>query len=342
MWQFKYYPVELRLKHTFTVAVHSRKTTPLVLCELSDGHITGRGEASLPPYLGATQENVIAFLEKVDVQQLPVDFDQRQLLDLLNMYYPESAPAKACLDIAWHDFMGQQLGMPLWQIFGAKQENMPDTCLTIGIDSPEMIRQKVAESADFNILKVKLGTDDDRNIIETIREITAKPLMVDANQGWKSKEEALELCHWLSEHGVILVEQPFPKDRTEDQAWLKRKSPLPLIADESFQGYNDLSKVKAGFHGVNIKLMKCGGIAEALRIIRHAGDLGLELMIGCMTETSCAVMAAAQLAPFCRWADLDGPFLSSNNPFEMPVLKNGKLPLAELPGLGIKLIKNAL
>jgi L-alanine-DL-glutamate epimerase-like enolase superfamily enzyme len=178
---------------------------------------------------------------------------------------------------------------------------------------------------DFNILKVKLGTADDKILVETIREITDKPLFVDANAGWNKREEVLDLIYWLQSKNTILIEQPMAKENLEDHAWLRERSPLPIFADESFQRLADLELVKNSFHGINIKLMKCTGLREARKIIVKARELQLKIMLGCMSETSCAIMSAAQIAPLVDFVDLDSTWLTTNNPFEMPLLRGGKI-----------------
>jgi L-alanine-DL-glutamate epimerase-like enolase superfamily enzyme len=226
-------------------------------------------------------------------------------------------------------------GRPVWSLFNVSPENMPPSSFTLGMDTPEILRQKLPESDDFQILKIKLGSDDDRAIIRTIREVSEKPIYADANQGWTDREAALDLTYWLQEQGVLLVEQPFHKNDLESSAWLTERSPLPVIADESFQRLSDLPRTANCFHGVNIKLMKCTGLAEAVRAIRAARQNNLKVMIGCMTETSCGISAAAQIAPLCDFVDLDGCWLIRNNPFKMPQLGDGRIRLTALPGLGL-------
>ena len=215
---------------------------------------------------------------------------------------------------------------------------MPLTSFTLGIDTPVVLRQKMLEAEDFQLIKIKLGSENDRQIIQTIREISDKPIYADANQGWKDKEAALDLVHWLAEQKVRLIEQPFHKDDLDASAWLSARSPLPIIADESFQRLADLDRVAGSFHGLNIKLMKCTGLSEGFRIAKAARIKGLQLMVGCMTETSCGISAAALIAPLCDYADIDGCWLIRNNPFEMPVLEAGKLMLGEGAGLGLTLV----
>ena len=249
---------------------------------------------------------------------------------------PGDAPAKAAVDIALHDLVGKLLGAPWYKIWGYNPAKAPSTTYTIGIDTPEVVREKTLECADkFNILKVKVGLDTDKQMIETIRSVTDLPLAVDANQGWTDRFQALDMIYWLREHGVVMVEQPLPVGRVDDQAWLNERSPLPLFADESVQRLVDVPGLKDIFSGINIKLMKCTGLREAHKMVNLARSLGMKVMLGCMTETSCGVSAAAQLSPAVDFADLDGNLLISNDLFDGVKVESGRLVLPDRPGLGV-------
>ena len=298
---------------------------------------TGYGEASMPPYLGQSVESVTAFLAKVDLSQFNDPFQLDTILAYVDSLSPGDGAAKAAIDIALHDLVGKLMGLPWWRIWGLDAAMAPSTTYTIGIDTPEVVRQKTRECADrFNILKVKVGLDNDKEMIGTIREITDLPLAVDANQGWKDKEKALDEIFWLKENGVVMVEQPMPVSRIEDNAWITERSPLPIFADEAIQRLSDVPSVKGAYHGINIKLMKCTGMREAWKMLNYARAEGMKVMIGCMTETSCAVSAAAQLSPAVDFADLDGNLLISNDPFEGVKVVNGRITLSERPGIGLK------
>ena len=235
-----------------------------------------------------------------------------------------------------HDLTGKLVNKSVYRLWGLNPEKTPDTTFTIGIDVPEVVKQKVREASGFNILKVKLGRDNDREMIRTIRTVTDVPLAVDVNQGWKVKESALEMIHWLKDQGIFLVEQPMPKEQVDDMAWLAERSPLPIYGDEAVQRLPDVLKAKGVYHGINIKLMKCTGLREGFKMAQLAGALGLKVMIGCMTETSCGISAAAQLSPLAATADLDGNLLISNDPFKGVEIVNGKVTLNDNPGIGIK------
>jgi L-alanine-DL-glutamate epimerase-like enolase superfamily enzyme len=328
---------ELELKHTFTVASYSRKTTPGVQVRIEYDGFTGHGEASMPPYLGHTVESVCSFLQKVDLGQFADPFQLEEIMAYVDSLSEGDAPAKAAVDIALHDLFGQLLGQPLFRIWGLDAAKAPSTTFTIGIDTPEVVREKTLECAGkFNILKVKVGLDNDEEMIKTIRSVTDLPLAVDANQGWKDRQKALDEIFWLAEQGVVMVEQPMPKERLDDIAWITEHSPVPIFADESIQRLRDIPAIKGAFSGVNIKLMKCTGLLEARKMLTYARAEGMKVMLGCMTETSCACTAAAHLSPGVDFADLDGNLLISNDLFEGMTIRDGRMILPDRPGLGLK------
>lgn len=335
-FKLSFEPYELSLRHTFTVASYSRTTTPDVQLKLEYDGFTGHGEASMPPYLGHTVNSVCDFLSRVDLSGFRDPFCIEDILDYVDSLSPGDAPAKAAIDIALHDLVGQLMGQPLHRIFGLNPAKAPATSFTIGIDSPEVVREKTLEAVGkYRILKVKVGLDSDREMVRTIRSVTGLPLVVDANQGWKDREQALDMLFWLHEQGVQMAEQPMPADRLDDIAWLSERSPVPIFADESIQRLCDVQRIKGAFNGINIKLMKCTGLNEARKMISYARAEGMKVMMGCMTETSCAVSAAAQLSPAVDFADLDGNLLIANDPFEGVLVEDGLLRLNDRPGLGL-------
>jgi L-Ala-D/L-Glu epimerase len=334
-------PYDLRFKHAFAIANFSRTFTRIVLTEIKlEGH-TGYGEASIPAYLGETADSSMAFLEqaKAVLKNQKYPFDINAIMGEIEALAEGNKAAKAAVDIALHDLKGKIENSPVWKFLGVNKKTMPITSITLGIDTPSVLRQKVEEALDFKVLKIKLGSDDDKKIIESIREMTDKPLYVDANQGWKDKHFALDMAHWLAEKGVKLIEQPMPKENLDGNTFVTEGSPIPTFADESFQRLTDLPKIKGAFHGVNIKLMKCTGINEGLKIIQAARHNEMQILIGCMSETSCGIMAGASLAPLCDFVDLDGPWLSANNPFKTPKLKEGKIQLNNTAGFGLVKLK---
>ena len=332
----RFYPYELHLAHTFTVSSYSRTTTPDVQVEIDFDGITGYGEASMPPYLGHTVESVCAFLSKVDLSQFQSPFLLEDIMEYLDSLSDGDSPAKAAIDIALHDLCGKLLGEPLFRIWGYNPAKAGPTTFTIGIDTPEIVREKTLECAGlYRILKVKVGLDSDEQMIRTIRSVTDLPLAVDANQGWKDRSKALDEICWLKEQGVVLVEQPLPKERLDDTAWLTERSPLPIIADEAIQRLKDIPRIKGAYSGINIKLMKCTGLLEARKMIAYARAEGMKVMVGCMTETSCACTAAAHLAPAVDFCDIDGNLLITNDLFKGMTVRDGLMQLPDSPGLGL-------
>ncbi len=334
--KLRFKPYDLQLKHTFTLAGSSRTTTPVMLTEIEYDGIIGYGEASMPPYLGESHATATKFLSSLDLGQFNDPFRLDEILEYVDQKAEGNCAAKASVDIALHDLLGKIMGQPWYKIWGFNVEDTPNTSFTIGIDTDEVVRQKVKEAAEFKILKVKLGRDNDKQMIETIRAVTDVPMCVDVNQGWTDKKHALEMTHWLQEKGIEFVEQPMPKTAIDDIAWLTQHSPLPIIADEALQRLPDVKKAHGIYSGINIKLMKCTGMREAHKMITLARALDMKVMIGCMTETSCAVSAAAQLAPKVDWADLDGNLLISNDVFSGVQVKDGKITLIDAAGIGIQ------
>lgn len=332
-------PYELKLKHVFTVSSFSRSTTPDVQVRIDFDGYTGYGEASMPPYLGQTVESVCSFLKKVDLEQFPDPFCIDDILTYIDSLSPGDSAAKAAVDIALHDLVGKIIGAPWHRMLGLNPLKTPNTTYTIGIDTDEMVKLKTSEVAgQFKILKVKLGTPRDREMIRAIREVSDLPIAVDVNQGWKNKKKALDEIFWLKEQGIVMVEQPMPKEMPEANAWLTERSPLPTFADEAIQRLKDIPAVKGAYTGINIKLMKCTGMREAWKMMNYARAEGMKVMIGCMTETSCAIAAAAQLSPAVDFADLDGNLLIANDIFRGPTVVDGKITLNQLPGIGIEKI----
>ena len=331
-----FFPYELKLRHAFNLARYSRTTTPDVQVQLEYDGIIGYGEASMPPYLGESVESVTKFLSSLDLTQFNDPFKIEDILTYVDNVAPNNRAAKASVDIALHDLLGKIMGQPWYKIWGYNPEKTPVTSFTIGIDEEKVVRQKVEEARPYKLIKVKMGLDKDQETINIIREMMPEvPICVDVNQGWNSKEHALEMCHWLNERNCVFVEQPFDKTWIDETAWLRERSPLPIIADEAFQRLADVVRFKGVYDGINIKLMKSTGLYEAHKMVTLARALDMKVMIGCMTETSCAVTAAANLSPVVDFADLDGNLLIANDRFDGMTVENGKITLHDRPGLGI-------
>lgn len=331
-------PYELKLRHSFNLARSQRTTTPGVQVKLEYDGITGYGEASMPPYLGENVQSVCSFLGSLDLGQFKDPFRIEDIHEYMDSVAPNDRAAKASVDIALHDLLGKIMGQPWYKIWGLNPDRCPNTSFTIGIDKPDVVRQKVDEAKPYKVLKVKMGLDNDKELVEIIRSKTDVPLCVDANQGWTDRQKALDMCHWLAERNCLFVEQPFDKSAIADTAWLRERSPLPIIADEFMQRLPDVRRAAEAYDGINIKLMKSTGMHEAYKMATLAKSLGMKVMLGCMTETSCAVTAAAQLAPMADWADLDGNLLISNDRFDGLKIVDGKVTIPDRPGIGVTLI----
>ncbi|MDR2627402.1 MAG: dipeptide epimerase [Dysgonamonadaceae bacterium] len=328
---------ELQLVNPFTIAYSTRKTSENVLVEMEYDGVKGYGEASVPIYLHETPETVMRFLREVDLSPfVPTQIDE--ILEYVDGLKEENTAAKTSIDIALHDLAGKINNQACYAMFGLKREDAPNTTYTIGIDPVEVIKEKTqAVAGKFKILKVKLGSDHDKEIIEAVRSVTDLPLCIDANQGWKNKEQALDMIAWLKEKGVVMVEQPMAKDDFESAAWITERSPLPIYADEAAQRLKDLERLKGAYNGFNIKIMKCTGLREAWKMIEFGRKNNLKVMIGCMLETSCANSAAAQLSPAADFADIDSAMYLSNDCFSGMKIVDGKITLPDAPGIGITL-----
>jgi L-Ala-D/L-Glu epimerase len=334
--KIRYDKIDLKLRHTFTIARGSRDHVTVVIVELEQDGITGYGEASPILRYNETPDTVIAFLKKLDILKFKNPFALENHYGYMHSLSEKDKAARAAVDIALHDWMGKALGQPLHKIWGLDPADSPQSSFTIGIDTPDVIAQKVKEAEAYPILKVKLGGDNDREIMETIRSITDKPIRVDANEGWKTREEALGKIEWLSGLNVEFVEQPMPADRLLDTAWIRERVSMPLIADENVLSLYDVPRLPAAFDGINIKLMKCGGLTAARKMIYTAQALKMKVMLGCMIESSVAISAAAQLSPLLDYADLDGNLLISNDPFDGVYAENGTIVLSDSPGTGVR------
>lgn len=332
----RFRPYELQLRHAFNLARSQRTTTPGVQVEIEYDGIVGYGEASMPPYLGESVDSVTEFLSKLDLGQFSDPFRIEDIHEYMDKTAPDNRAAKASVDIALHDLTGKIMGQPWYKIWGLNPDRCPNTSFTISYDAdPEEMRKKIEETSPYKVIKVKMGLDHDKEIVEALRRHTDVPICVDANQGWNNREKALEMCHWLAERGCLFVEQPMDKKAIDDTAWLRERSPLPIIADEFLQRLPDVRRAAGAYDGINIKLMKSTGMHEAYQMATLARAMGMKVMLGCMTETSCAVSAASQLAPLVDWADLDGNLLIANDIFDGMKIVDGKVTLPDRPGIGV-------
>lgn len=329
--------VRLKLRHTWTTTMSSSAYRDNVYVAYTRDGITGRGEGA--PIVRYHEDAASTRQAVESARELLVASDPLQFAKVMTQFGQRAAgqwAAKAAVDIALMDWVGKKLGIPLYSYFGLDPADAPVTTFSIGIDSPEMTRQKTREAADFPVLKIKVGLDSDEATIEAVRSVTNKPLRVDANEGWKTKEEAVRKINWLETRGVQFVEQPLPAGMIDETRWVRGRVHLPIIADEACQRAADIPRLKDAFDGVNIKLDKCGGMLEAYHMIRIAKSLGMKTMLGCMISSSVSVTAASHLAPLVDYADLDGNLLIEDDPFHGVQVEQGKLVLPTGPGLGLR------
>jgi L-alanine-DL-glutamate epimerase-like enolase superfamily enzyme len=328
--------VRLNLRHTWTTTMSSSQYRDTLHTTYTRGGITGHGEGA--PIVRYHEDAVGAQKAVESVRDLLLSSDPMQFSKLMAEVFkriPGEWAGKAAIDIALMDWVGQKLGIPLYTYFGLDPKDTPLTTFSIGIDTPEITKQKTLEAADYPVLKVKVGLATDEPTIEAVRSVTKKPIRVDANEGWKDKEEAVRKINWLEKMGVEFIEQPMPAEMFEENKYVRSKVHIPVIADEACQRASDIPKLKEAYDGVNVKLDKSGGMLEAYRMLMIAKSLGMKTMLGCMISSSVSVTAAAHLSPLVDFSDLDGNLLISNDPFHGVRVEKGKLILPKGPGLGL-------
>jgi len=323
-------------KFEFKIARSAESYYDVVILELSDGEFNGFGEAAPSKRYEQGPETILELLatHKNQILEISVD-DAENRQDQLEQMFPHSYSLQAALDTAFWDLYGQRQGKPLWKIFGATQ-NLVTSSYTIGISDLSVIPAKIKEAMDYPILKIKLGTDYDHDIMRAIRAETDKVLRVDVNEGWKTLDDAKRGAEWLSEENVEFLEQPMPSNQLDDIAQLRAFSPLPLVADENSVRPQDIPGLVGAYDGINIKLMKCGGLTNAKKMVDLAHKHEFDIMLGCMVETSIGISAMSQLGSYARWLDLDGNVLLAEDPYRGVGNQAGKIRLLDKPGLGIE------
>jgi L-Ala-D/L-Glu epimerase / N-acetyl-D-glutamate racemase len=329
--RIRHQPLDLRLRHTFRIARGASDVRENLLLELEDEDGVGLGEAAPIRRYAEDRASAAAAVERMagrlgDPRAFAVAAPAAAI--------EGQRSAEAAVDMALHDLAGRRLGVAVCELLGLDRTATPTTSFTIVLDTPEVVARKVKEASAYPVLKVKMGSADDREVLTAVRDTTDRPLRVDANEGW-SPEDALERLEWLARMGVEFVEQPLPADSLAETRALRRRSPLPFYADESVHRAEDIPALAGAFDGINIKLMKCGGLAEARRMIAVARAHGLKVMLGCMIESSLAITAAAHLSPLVDTADLDGNLLLEEDPFVGATVVNGRIVLPDAPGLGV-------
>jgi L-alanine-DL-glutamate epimerase-like enolase superfamily enzyme len=323
-------PITLDLKTTFRVAHGASDQRHNVLVYLDDGV----GEAAAVPYYGETQQGILDYLKSVpDLGDDPFDMDA-----VLSKRPAGSRAARSAIDEALHDLWGKKLGQPLYKLFGLNPNKLPLTSFTIGMDEPDVMAEQAKETG-YPILKVKLGSENDEQIVAAIAKATNAKLRADANAGW-SRERALEIIPRLAEYGLEFIEQPLAVEDVEGYFWLKenlrvQKVDIPIFADETAKTSHDVAKLAGAIDGVVVKTMKSEGLREALRMLHTARAHDMQIMLSCMVESSVGVTAAAHLAPLCNYADLDGPLLIKNDPYRGLMYDGARFTLPDSPGLGV-------
>lgn len=325
-----------KLRHTWTTVMSSSQYRDNVYVRFTSDDVTGHGEGA--PIVRYHEDAESARRAILGVRRYLLTAEPWQFTKIMSEVFRRvdgEWAAKSAIDIALMDWVGKMLGIPLYRYFGLDPHGTPITTFSIGIDTPEITRQKTREAAEFPVLKIKVGLASDEATIEAVRSVTQKPLRVDANEGWTDKEEAVRKINWLEKQGVQFIEQPMPAAMLEETRWVRKRVHIPIIADEACQRASDIPKLAGIFDGVNIKLDKAGGIMAAYRMIQLAKSLGMKTMLGCMISSSVSVTAAAHLSPLVDYADLDGNLLIGNDPFQGVKVHKGKLILPDRPGLGL-------
>jgi L-alanine-DL-glutamate epimerase-like enolase superfamily enzyme len=328
--------LELRTKHPFVIARGGQSDQRTVWVRLTDAEgVEGWGEAAPSKFYGETPESVLTALE-VYRNVLPEDpFNLEDSEQRWELTLRGNASTRAALSTALHDLVGKRLGIPVYRLWGLDPCQAPRSTFTIGLDTPERIKVKVREAEQYPILKVKLGTDRDIEILTAIREATDKEVRVDANCGW-TVNQTLRMLPILDEFGVTVLEQPLVPHDLDGLARISARAEIPVIADESCLTAVDIPPLVGKVDGINIKLAKCGGLREALRMIAIARAHGLMVMVGCMIETSLGITAAAHFTPLVDIVDLDGAALLADDPFTGARIDGGQVTLPNGPGLGVR------
>lgn len=326
----------LRTRHPFIIARGGQSEYRTVMVRVTDAEgVEGWGEAAATRFYGETLETVQAAL----LTYAPLLGDDPHQLDAierrLELALRRNAAARVAISAALHDLVGKRLGQPAWRLWGLDAAAAPRSTFTIGIDTVEMLRRKVAEAGEYPILKIKLGSDRDMELLETIRGATDKELRVDANCGWTAVH-TVRMLPVLEEFGVTLLEQPVPPDDLDGLALIRRHARMPLVADESCVSAVDIPRLAGVVDGINIKLAKCGSLREAIRMVAIARAHGMMVMLGCMIESSLGITAAAQLSPLVDVVDLDGAALLAEDPFVGASIAGGQVTLPDGPGLGVR------
>lgn len=331
--------VRVNLRHTWTTTMSSSQYRDTLHVKLTREGITGIGEGA--PIVRYNEDAVggkaaVESIRDLLLSTSPLHYEK--LMDEVRKRFKGNYAAQAAIDIALLDWVGKKRGVPVYELFGLDPADAPVTTFSIGIDDPETTRKKTLEAEPYSVLKIKVGLDTDEATIAAVRSVTKKPLRVDANEGWKDKEEAVRKINWLESQGVEMIEQPLPAAMLEETRWVRSRVHIPIVADEACINLAAIPKLAEAYDGVNVKLDKCGGIQQAYVMLKTAKGLGMKTMLGCMISSSVSVTAAAHLSPLVDWADLDGNLLIANDPYIGVKVVAGKLVLPQGVGLGLKAV----
>ncbi len=327
--------LDLTLTTPFRIARSVQHFAHNVLVQIEADGVVGMGEAAPSGFYGEKRETVLTALTYF------ADYlgDDPTLIEdithTLDRVMRENAAAKAAVDMALYDLLGKRLGVPLYQLLGLNPAHTPHTSFTIGMDTPDEMARKALLARDYPILKIKVGGRNDLETVRAIREVTDATLRVDANCAWTAKE-ALRMIERLAPYNIEFVEQPVAPGDLDGLRFVREHSPLPIIADESCVTLDDIPQIVGRVDGICIKLMKCGGVHNALKMIHAARAHHLKIMLGCMIESSLSITAAAHLTPLVDYADLDGALLVNDDPFTGVTIEQGKLILPDGAGLGVR------
>jgi L-Ala-D/L-Glu epimerase len=337
--QLHLHAFDLPLRHTFTISRESITSQPTLIVELSQDGVSGYGEATSNKYYGFTIERMAR-----DLVALQLELEEARLGDPTELWSRFRAALKddpfalCALDQAAHDLWGKLHKQPVWKLWGLSTEKIPFSDYTIGIDKIDVMVAKMNEFPGWPIYKIKLGTDGDLEIVRELRKHTQAIFRVDANCGWTA-EQTIRFAPELKKLGVEFIEQPLKADRWDDLRQVREQSALPIIADESCIVESDVERCQGVFHGINIKLVKCGGLTPARRMIAEARKLGLSVMVGCMTESTVGISAIAQLLPLLDYVDMDGAVLLAEDVAEGVRLERGRCIYPDSPGHGLRLLR---
>ncbi len=333
-WRVTAKPYVLQFRFPFKLALNTRSFTDIVIICVESGRKKAYGEAALPPYLSATVQSVLSFLGKIDWKEI-LNADLKRARLMTDAVMPENNAAKAAVEMLLHDLYGQKNQCTVGELYGITMKEPVFSTYTIGISSEKELLEKLKEGKDFKTIKLKLGSEHDKEIVRSFRKHSEKPFCVDVNQGWQNKDHAARMADFLQKEKALFIEQPLPAQHFEETAWTRDRVNIPIFADESVKRLSDLAQAVEAFDGINVKLMKSTGIAEAFEMIEKARVLNLKVVLGAMAESSLGNTAAAHLAPLADWVDLDGPMLTSNDPFLGITYHEGAIVMPNKLGIGV-------